>query len=283
MKRRAGFTLVELLVAIGIIGLLVSILLPVMAKVRGKAQSTRCLSNLRQIAQVAHVHASSHRGRLPVNSILLNIPEEEIKEDSLPPPFFVSLLRSMTANRGPTQPSKWYSEVEKEYKEALVFRCPADDTDFVKDGNEGVLSRYLISFNATEYMHRNSEWIIGVSYALNGGLVDMSHEQQFQGRWLGGNTAKVKNSSTMLLAGDCYVSEWMHGCWSPELYSPDTRMTLADVYFGTKNVPESYRLIKSFDTKRHSGYGNFVFADGHAESVPLTPKTLVKIDLIQGR
>jgi prepilin-type N-terminal cleavage/methylation domain-containing protein len=64
--RRPGFTLVELLVVIGIIAVLISILLPTLGRARESAKRTQCLSNLRQIAVFMNMYANQYKGVVPI-------------------------------------------------------------------------------------------------------------------------------------------------------------------------------------------------------------------------
>jgi prepilin-type N-terminal cleavage/methylation domain-containing protein/prepilin-type processing-associated H-X9-DG protein len=63
--KKSAFTLVELLVVIGIIALLISMLLPALNKAREAARKVACASNMRQIGQAMRMYGGDNKGWLP--------------------------------------------------------------------------------------------------------------------------------------------------------------------------------------------------------------------------
>jgi prepilin-type N-terminal cleavage/methylation domain-containing protein/prepilin-type processing-associated H-X9-DG protein len=73
-RRHRGFTLVELLVVIGIIAVLVAILMPALHRARDQAQAINCRSNLRQLTLAVLMYVNENHGYLPGPRAIIDPP-----------------------------------------------------------------------------------------------------------------------------------------------------------------------------------------------------------------
>jgi len=92
--RRKGFTLIEMLVVVGIIGILASMLLPALARAKARANATKCLNHIRHIGLAATMYASDHDDELP--------------------------------RRGRYYTNTWAYTLLPYYKDAKILKCPSD-------------------------------------------------------------------------------------------------------------------------------------------------------------
>lgn len=113
-SRRLGFTLVELLVVIGIIALLIAILLPSLQKARETAIRTACASNLRQVHSGVVMYANENRGWLPQRY--------EVRKRVLTATDLAAGSKINTLEDG-------IQLVLERYVGRQIFQCPADGGD----------------------------------------------------------------------------------------------------------------------------------------------------------
>lgn len=122
-----GFTLLELLVTMGIVAVLATLLLPAMAKVRSNGRRTACLNNFRQWCLAMHMYADDHNGNLPRESFGLGT-QLNLWAHVGDPLSLDVWYNALPSYLGARSASCYYlgSELRKEfYNAASLFHCPA--------------------------------------------------------------------------------------------------------------------------------------------------------------
>ena len=109
MRHRAAFTIIELLVVIGIIMILLGLLLPVTMRVRETARTVQCASQLRQIGQAILNYTTASGGMLPAWSGTHSYPDD-VRPDDPDGPGWITLIGRFAGGAKPDSP---------------LFNCPA--------------------------------------------------------------------------------------------------------------------------------------------------------------
>jgi prepilin-type processing-associated H-X9-DG protein/prepilin-type N-terminal cleavage/methylation domain-containing protein len=127
LRRAGGFTLVEMLTTVAIVGVLAALMMPAIGKMRSKAQSVECMGNLRQIGVAMMAFAGDNGGKTPTATIAPYAQEQTWAYQLWPYTYgsydnFKYYDNTVTMQRAGT--SQWQKN---------IYRCPSTKSMILKN------------------------------------------------------------------------------------------------------------------------------------------------------
>ena len=239
------FTLIELLIVIGIVTLLAGLLIPVHGDVRGAAEAASCLGNLKQIGSGLMMYIENNNDWQPVNNYAWTGNGSNSFRNS-----FGALLAPYVE---PDFRDKGYAGNAPAKYQTKVFRCSADPTAY----------RYW----PNSYGAVNGN-IMPQATAANGGIIQITKLKNPAGTMCIMDAAPMRVSDTDIRPGTFIrtIGVYFKGAWNTTT-SAGAQPLLIDT--NNNGIKDSNKAAVPFNGAafRHDNMINAVYCDGHVDTL----------------